>query len=89
MPYGVVDIDDWEIKGLIEKPLHSVFVNAGIYMLQPEVVRNIPKDTYFDMTDVFADNLKKKRKNVAFPIREYWMDVGRLDDFERAKEEFV
>ena len=89
VPYGVVDIDDWEIKGLIEKPMHSVFVNAGIYMLQPEVVRDIPKNTYFDMTDVFADNLKKKRKNVAFPIREYWMDVGRLDDFERAKEEFL
>ena len=89
VPYGVVDIDDWEIKGLKEKPLHSVFVNAGIYMLQPDVVRDIPKDSYFDMTDVFSENLKKKRKNIAFPIREYWMDVGRLEDFERAREKFV
>lgn len=91
IPYGVVDIDDgddWEIKGIKEKPAHSVFVNAGIYMLRPEVIRDIPKDTYFDMTDVFADNLKKKRKNVAFPIREYWMDVGRMEDFERVQSEF-
>lgn len=34
-------------------------------------------------------NIEKKRKNMAFPIREYWMDVGRLEDFERAREEFV
>ena len=92
VPYGVVDIaneKDWEITGLVEKPAHSAFVNAGIYMLNPEIIKEIPKDTYFDMTDVFAENLKKKRKNMAFPIREYWMDVGRLEDFERAREEFV
>ena len=92
VPYGVVNIankEDWEITGLIEKPSYSTFVNAGIYMLNADIVKSIPKETYFDMTDVFSDNLKKKRKNMAFPIREYWMDVGRLEDFERAREEFV
>ncbi|SFH76338.1 CBS domain-containing protein [Selenomonas ruminantium] len=92
VPYGVVDIADekeWVITGLTEKPVHSAFVNAGIYMLNPEVIKDIPKDTYFDMTDVFALNIEKNRKNMAFPIREYWMDVGRMEDFERAREDFL
>ena len=92
VPYGVVDIadeKDWIIKGLVEKPSHSAFVNAGIYMLNPEVIKDIPQDTYFDMTDLFTLNIEKKRKNIAFPIREYWMDVGRLEDFERACEDYL
>lgn len=92
VPYGVVDLEDetdWKIKGVIEKGSYSSFVNAGIYMLNSEIIKDIPKDTYSNMTDVFADNLKKKQRNIAFPIREYWMDVGRLEDFERAREEFV
>lgn len=88
VPYGVIDIDNLEIKMLREKPSYTSFVNAGMYVLQPEIIKDIPHDTFFDMTDLFNLNIKKNKRNLAFPIREYWIDVGRMEDFERASAEF-
>lgn len=88
VPYGVIDIDNLEIKMLREKPSYTFFVNAGMYVLQPDIIKEIPHDTFFDMTDLFNLNIQKKKRNLAFPIREYWIDVGRMEDFERASEEF-
>lgn len=88
VPYGVIDIDNLEIKMLREKPSYTSFVNAGMYVLQPDIIKEIPHDTFFDMTDLFNLNIQKKKRNLAFPIREYWIDVGRMEDFERASEEF-
>lgn len=88
VPYGVIDIDNWEIKMLREKPSYTSFVNAGMYVLQPEIIKSIPHDTFFDMTDLFNRNIQQNKRNLAFPIREYWIDVGRMEDFERASAEF-
>lgn len=88
IPYGVVETKDWNIESLREKPTYSAFVNAGIYVLNSDVVADIPENQYFDMTDLFELNVKKQRSNLAFPIREYWIDVGRMEDFERANAEF-
>ena len=57
-------------------------------MLNSELIDDIPHNQYFDMTDLFNLNVKKNRNSLAFPIREYWIDVGRMEDFERANEEF-
>ena len=88
IPYGVVKTTDWNIESLKEKPTYSAFVNAGIYVLNSELIDDIPHNQYFDMTDLFNLNVKKNRNSLAFPIREYWIDVGRMEDFERANEEF-
>lgn len=88
IPYGVVDFDEWTITDLKEKPSYSVFVNAGIYVLNPEIIYQVKKDCYLDMTDIFSENMRQKRRTLVFPIREYWMDVGRLEDFNRVQEEF-
>ena len=88
VPYGVVNFDGWNITELKEKPTYSAFVNAGIYVLNPEIIYQVKKDCYLDMTDIFSESIKQKRRAVIFPIREYWMDVGRLEDFNRVQEEF-
>lgn len=88
IPYGVIDIEGQQLKSLIEKPVHRSFVNAGIYVLSPEAFDYIPKDEFFDMTDLFEKLLKKGEIVSAFPIREYWLDIGQIDDFERANSEF-
>jgi dTDP-glucose pyrophosphorylase len=88
VPFGVVDIDNHRITGLVEKPVHSVFVNAGIYALSPSLLDLIPKETFFDMPDLFTAAISQGYATTAFPIREYWMDIGRLDDLERANNEF-
>jgi len=88
VPYGVVKFRNWEIQELKEKPSYSEFVNAGIYVVNPEVIQSVKTDTYLDMPDLFTENIERKNKTLVFPIREYWMDVGRMEDFEKAREMF-
>jgi len=88
VPYGVVKLDEHRIVNVIEKPNYYYYVNAGIYCLSPEVLRYIPKDDYFDMTELFSKLIKLSKCVGSFPLREYWMDVGRMDDFIQADQEY-
>ncbi|MGC5324874.1 nucleotidyltransferase family protein [Brevibacillus sp. SYSU BS000544] len=88
VPYGVVKIDKHRLLRIEEKPLVSYFVNAGIYVLNPDSIQDIPKDSFYDMPKLF-EKLVDNQKNVSvFPIREYWLDIGRMSDFEKANGEF-
>ena len=88
IPYGVVDIDDSEIRGLREKPVSRQFINAGIYVLDRAALDLLPEDAASDMPALFAACRAAGLKTMAFPIREYWIDIGHLDDYRRANEDF-
>ncbi|MGB3538534.1 MAG: nucleotidyltransferase family protein [Mesorhizobium sp.] len=85
-PYGVVQVRNQNIVSLTEKPTYDFFVNAGIYVVSPEALDLVPADQYFDMPSLF-DQISLDRR-VAFPIHEYWLDIGRHADLERASWEF-
>ena len=89
VPYGVVKINSHHIVSIDEKPVHRFFVNAGAYVLEPEVLEAIPENEYFDMPTLFEKLIAQETETAAFPIREYWLDVGQLADFERANGEFM
>lgn len=84
VPFGVVDIRDNRIHAIDEKPVHRFFVNAGIYVISPDALDLIPGDGAFDMTSLFDAITESGSHAAAFPIHEYWLDIGRSDDFERA-----
>ena len=88
VPFGVVNIDSHRIQSINEKPLHRFFVNAGIYVLDSSVVSLIPKDTHYDMTQVFEHVISRGDETAAFPIHEYWLDIGRMDDLAQAESDF-
>jgi dTDP-glucose pyrophosphorylase/predicted transcriptional regulator len=88
VPYGVIKTDQHRLTGIDEKPIQQFFVNAGIYVLEPDVLDFIPKNTQWDMPDLFALLINKGYETIAFPIREYWMDIGRVDDFIQANGEY-
>lgn len=88
VPYGVVRIDHHRILGIDEKPVQRFFVNAGIYVLEPEMLALIPRATCFDMPELFTRLIAERRETAVFPIREYWVDIGHLDDFARANGDF-
>ena len=88
IPYGVIQLQGNRLVKLDEKPVHRFFVNGGIYAFQPDVLDLIPKDTYYDMTDLFESMVEKDYKSVIFQIREYWMDIGHKRDFEVADGEY-
>lgn len=88
IPYGVVETEGHRMVALSEKPVHRYLVNAGIYVLQPDALSFVPDGRQYNMTDLFRDLRAAGRETAAFPIREYWMDVGQLDDFHKANGEF-
>lgn len=88
VPYGVIQTKGSEIISIQEKPVHKFFVNAGIYVLSPKVFEHIPHDQFFDMPTLFENLIEKNEKTISFPIHEYWMDIGRMSDYEQAQNEF-
>jgi NDP-sugar pyrophosphorylase family protein len=88
VPFGVVSIDKRRITSIDEKPTQRVFVNAGIYVLNPEMLDLIPSNQMHDMTTLFDQIIELGHEPAVFPIEEYWLDVGRVADFERANVEF-
>ena len=89
VPYGVVKLDGSCFKGIEEKPVKKFFVNAGIYMIEPEVLNLIPSDTFFDMPQLFEKIIEEEQSVAAFPISEYWLDIGRMDEYTKAMKEFA
>jgi len=87
VPYGVVKIDNHCVSGIVEKPVHNFFVNAGIYILDPEIFNCIHVDGYLDMPCLLEQQIEMGKKVNSFPIHEYWIDVGRIEEYERANTE--
>tara|TARA_B100001113_G_scaffold1182_2_gene1068 strand:- start:4192 stop:5238 length:1047 start_codon:yes stop_codon:yes gene_type:complete len=88
VPFGVVSIKDTKILSIDEKPKHKFFVNAGIYMFDPEILDYIPKNEFYDMPTLFKKLIDKNKKVISFPLREYWLDVGRIEEYEKANLEY-
>lgn len=88
LPYGVVEADGPSMKSITEKPTESRFINAGIYVINPSVISEIPKGIFFDMPSLFGKLIQKQESVSVFPIREYWLDIGRREDFDRAHLEY-
>jgi len=85
IPYGVVNINGTEVESISEKPLHRSMVSAGIYALDPWALSLVPADEYCDMPTLL-DKIKAEGEKVsAFPIHESWLDIGRHDDLNDAR----
>jgi dTDP-glucose pyrophosphorylase/CBS domain-containing protein len=89
VPYGVIDCSGVAVSALREKPVQQFLVNAGMYLLDPAAVAYIPVDERFDMTDLIQRLLAEGRKVVAFPVVEYWLDIGKPADYERAQQDVL
>lgn len=89
VPYGVISLNgNEEVREIKEKPTQRHLVNAGIYILNPSCLDNIPIDLSFDMPDLVKMVLSQKKKVGSFPIREYWIDIGHFEDYNKAKRDF-
>jgi NDP-sugar pyrophosphorylase family protein len=89
VPFGVIENDGHRVRAMLEKPKHRFLVNAGIYALEPDALEFIPRNEYYDMPALIETLVARGQHACIFPVREYWLDVGRLDDLDRAKREFA
>ncbi len=88
VPYGVVNLNNENITSIVEKPIHSFFVNAGIYLLEPKCIDLIPSNEFYDMPSLFEQLLELKKKVISFPLQEYWLDIGLIGEYKRANREY-
>jgi dTDP-glucose pyrophosphorylase len=85
IPYGVIAGEGNKITSMVEKPTQHFFVNAGIYIVSPRIINSVPKNYKVDMPTLLEQHMKERDKVLMFPIHEYWLDIGRMDDFKRAQ----
>lgn len=89
VPYGVIEADEEKVRNIAEKPSYQLLVNAGMYCMTPEIIEYIPENQYFDMTELIAVLLANGASVTHFPIHEYWLDIGRMPDYEKANEDYL
>lgn len=87
IPYGVLETDQDHIVDLKEKPTYTYYSNGGIYLLKKEVIQQIPKDTFYNATDLMEKLMNNEGKVTHYPVLGYWLDIGKQEDYERAKED--
>ena len=88
VPYGVVNVRANKVTSIEEKPTQNFFVSAGIYMFSTIVLDFIPKGVFYDMPTLFGELLKQGFAVYPFFIREYWLDIGKMDEYRRANDEY-
>ena len=89
IPYGVVEINEHRLVAIREKPVQQFFVSAGIYVFEPDIVKYLPQNGRVDMPELFQAVLDSRHETAVFPIREYWIDIGRADDYEKANGDYA
>ncbi|WP_449284991.1 nucleotidyltransferase family protein [Marinobacter sp. PE14] len=87
VPYGVVQTDGSYIRSMEEKPVQKCFINAGIYVVSPELLKQVNPGERVDMPTLLEKQMAAGKKVSMFPVHEYWLDIGRMDDFRRAQKE--
>jgi dTDP-glucose pyrophosphorylase len=88
VPYGVAKIEGERLMGLVEKPQQTFFISSGIYVLSPQAVSLVPKDTFYDMPELFNAMLKDQKKVSVFLFKEHWIDIGQTQELERANSDY-
>lgn len=89
IPFGVINGDGNKVTGMVEKPIQRLFVNAGIYVVSPAVRKQVKANQRIDMPTLLEQNIGNDKNVLMFPIHEYWLDIGRMDDYQRAQIDVI
>jgi len=84
VPYAVLETNNGNVKSFKEKPTYTYYSNGGVYLIKKEMLKFIPKNTFFDAPDLMQTLINNNLKVISFPFSGYWLDVGKHEDFEKA-----
>ncbi|MEC8996757.1 MAG: nucleotidyltransferase family protein [Pseudomonadota bacterium] len=85
IPYGTIELKKDSIIDIEEKPIKKYLINAGIYVIEPSVIKEMKKNLKIDMTTLVKKYIKQKEVAV-FPLHEFWIDIGNHEDYEKAQD---
>jgi dTDP-glucose pyrophosphorylase len=86
VPYAVFEEKENQVNGFVEKPTFTRYANAGIYIFKRELISLIPKNTFFNITDLMEVIINENLKVIHNPIIGYWIDIGQMQDYLNAQE---
>ncbi|MDT0554151.1 nucleotidyltransferase family protein [Urechidicola vernalis] len=87
IPYAVMETEDNKVISFKEKPTYTYYSNGGIYLMKKEVLKLIPKDKFYNATDLMEALIEKNFLVHSYPLRGYWLDIGKHDDFAKAQKD--
>jgi dTDP-glucose pyrophosphorylase len=88
VPYACVEFNDnMDLVSLVEKPKMNNYINAGIYILNPEILKMVPKEEFYDMPTLFQNAVNKAFITKVYRFEDYWIDIGLPKDYSRANAE--
>lgn len=85
VPYGVLETQNGNVKSLKEKPTYTYYSNGGIYLIRKNLLQLIPKNCFYNSTDLMELLISEDYKVISYPFSGYWLDIGKHEDFERAQ----
>ena len=87
VPYAVLETSNGHVMSFKEKPTFTYYSNGGIYLVRREVLDLIPKDSMFNATDLIERLISEKRTVHSYPLHGYWLDIGKMEDFNKAQHD--
>tara|TARA_B100000927_G_scaffold213923_1_gene174337 strand:+ start:4372 stop:5418 length:1047 start_codon:yes stop_codon:yes gene_type:complete len=84
IPYAVMETKNNKVLSFIEKPTYTYYSNGGIYLIKKSILDNIPKNKFFNSTDLMESILEKNLNLVSYPMHNYWLDIGKHEDYNKA-----
>jgi dTDP-glucose pyrophosphorylase len=85
VPYGVAEVRNGQLLRLREKPDTQFLVNAGIYVLAPEMLDFVPSNAPYDMPMLIAEVIAGGKSVSTYKLNDYWVDIGRIEDLQDAR----
>lgn len=86
IPYGILDLEGRNIKGLLEKPQYNHYANAGIYLIKRRALEEIPDGEFFNATDLVEKLISEGKKVIRYPLNGTWIDIGNPQEYQKAQD---
>lgn len=86
IPYGILDLEGRNIKGLLEKPKYNYYANAGIYLIKKSALAEIPEDEFFNATDLIEKLIAQGKSVIRYPLNGTWIDIGNPQEYAKAND---
>ena len=88
IPYGVVNSEQNNIQSMTEKPSYYFDINTGIYVISPTLLEQVEAQ-FIGMPTILEQQIEKSQKVVSYPLHEYWLDIGQMEDYNRAQRDII
>ncbi|MCX8491446.1 MAG: nucleotidyltransferase family protein [Cyclobacteriaceae bacterium] len=87
VPYAVLETSNGHVMSFKEKPTYTYYSNGGIYLMKRDIIGLIPEGLFYNATDLMENLIKLGKKVHSYPLHGYWLDIGKMEDFEKAQQD--